>query len=157
MHIDKIKSNNLLGEDRVSEFRCFHVRIVARDRSESSKDVLCDRASTCVQVRHDFSSGPPEETPCSKPRPGGGLQSSVDGTTGGISCGLWEHPQRNQVHRHVDKPPKLDSMVCKPLCKQWKAQSSEDDLRSSPSRSRGASWRGLRSLAPSDRKRSQRP
>jgi len=95
--------------------------------SESSKDKsrACD--SSHLNVRHDVFGGSPEEASRSQQRAGGGLQSSIDPGTRGISCGLWQHSSRQEIHRDVEQPPKLDSVLHKPLPGEQEAQSPQDD------------------------------
>ena len=94
---------------------------------DSSKDKSCACDSSHLNVCHDVVGGSSEEAPRSQQRAGGGLQSSIDSGTRGNSCGLWQYSSRQEVHRDVEQPPKLDSVVHKPLSGEQEAQSPKDD------------------------------
>ena len=95
--------------------------------SESSKSSVCDRNSVSIDTRHVQPAQSLEEPPRAQQRARDGLQPHVDCRAGRISGGLRQHSQGQTVHRDVDKPPELDSVVSRPLFNQYQAQSPKDD------------------------------
>ena len=112
---------SLMADSHILHDKSQHVH------SDSSKDKSCDRDSSHRSVRHDVFGGSSEEASCSQQRAGGGLRASIDSGTGGISCGFQQYSSRQEIHRDVEQPPKLDSVVHKPLPGEQEAQSSKDD------------------------------